>query len=77
MKIKDVKTFQLKVTVKEPFTSSRGWWYDTKGALIVKIEPTKGLTDGESVMDRLRWRRRLLTAYSSLRSSERTLLMSR
>lgn len=43
MKIKDVKTFQLKVTVKEPFTSSRGWWYDTKGALIVKIETDEGI----------------------------------
>jgi D-galactarolactone cycloisomerase len=43
MKIKDVKTFQLKVTVKEPFTSSRGWWYDTKGALIVKIETDEGV----------------------------------
>jgi len=43
MKITDVKTYQLKVAVQEPFTSSRGWWYDTKGALIVKIETDEGI----------------------------------
>lgn len=43
MKITDVKTFQLKVAVKEPFTSSRGWWYDTKGALLVKVETDEGI----------------------------------
>jgi D-galactarolactone cycloisomerase len=43
MKITDVKTYQLKVAVKEPFTSSRGWWYDTKGALLVKVETDEGI----------------------------------
>jgi hypothetical protein len=53
MKIKDVKTFQLKVTVKEPFTSSRGWWYDTKGTLIVKIETLKAECKDAPVLDRI------------------------
>jgi D-galactarolactone cycloisomerase len=44
MKITDVKTYQLKVAVKEPFTSSRGWWYDTKNALLVKIETDEGIS---------------------------------
>ncbi len=44
MKITDVKTYHLKVAVKEPFTSSRGWWYDSKNALIVKIETDQGIS---------------------------------
>jgi len=34
MKITDVITHQLSVPVDEPFTSSRGWVYKTKGALV-------------------------------------------
>ena len=34
MKSTDVITHQLSVPVDEPFTSSRGWVYKTKGALV-------------------------------------------
>ena len=34
MKITEVITHQLLVNVDEPFTSSRGWYYKTKGALV-------------------------------------------
>jgi D-galactarolactone cycloisomerase len=44
MKIIDVKTYQLRVKVEEPFTSSRGWWYDTRNALLVKIETDEGIS---------------------------------
>jgi D-galactarolactone cycloisomerase len=43
MKITDVITHQLLVNVDEPFTSSRGWYYKTKGALVVEIRTDTGL----------------------------------
>jgi D-galactarolactone cycloisomerase len=44
MKITDVITHQLSVNVDEPFTSSRGWVYKTKGALVVEIKTDEGIT---------------------------------
>ena len=44
MKITEVITHQLLVNVDEPFTSSRGWFYKTKGALVVEIRTDTGLT---------------------------------
>ena len=44
MKITDVVTHQLVVNVDEPFTSSRGWYYKTKGALVVEIVTDEGIT---------------------------------
>src|SRR5882724_1067930 len=44
MKITDVITHQLRVDVDEPFTSSRGWYYKTKNALVVEIRTDQGLT---------------------------------
>lgn len=43
MKITEVITHQLLVNVDEPFTSSRGWVYKTKGALVVEIRTDTGL----------------------------------
>jgi D-galactarolactone cycloisomerase len=43
MKITDVITHQLVVDVDEPFTSSRGWYYKTKGALVIEIHTDDGL----------------------------------
>ncbi|HEV7619028.1 MAG TPA: mandelate racemase/muconate lactonizing enzyme family protein [Burkholderiaceae bacterium] len=43
MKITEVITHQLLVNVDEPFTSSRGWFYKTKGALVVEIRTDTGL----------------------------------
>ncbi|NGM86263.1 mandelate racemase/muconate lactonizing enzyme family protein [Parapusillimonas sp. SGNA-6] len=43
MKITDVITHQLIVDVDEPFTSARGWYYKTKGALIVEIITDEGI----------------------------------
>ncbi len=43
MKITDVKTYQLSVKVDQPFTSSRGWWYGMKSAMIIKVETDEGL----------------------------------
>jgi len=43
MKISDVIAHQLVVAVDEPFTSSRGWYYKTKGALVVEIRTDEGL----------------------------------
>jgi D-galactarolactone cycloisomerase len=43
MKITQVITHQLLVNVDEPFTSSRGWYYKTKGALVVEIHTDTGL----------------------------------
>ena len=43
MKITEVITHQLLVSVDEPFTSSRGWYYKTKGALVVEIRTDTGL----------------------------------
>ena len=43
MKITDVITHQLQVAVDEPFTSSRGWIYKTKGALVVEIVTDEGI----------------------------------
>lgn len=43
MKIIDVITHQLLVNVDEPFTSSRGWYYKTKGALVVEIVTDEGI----------------------------------
>lgn len=37
MQITDVISHQLVVNVDEPFTSSRCWYYKTKGALVVEI----------------------------------------
>jgi D-galactarolactone cycloisomerase len=44
MKITDVRTYQLRAEVEKPFTSSRGWWYNTKNALLVEIETDEGIT---------------------------------
>jgi D-galactarolactone cycloisomerase len=44
MKITDVISHQLIVNVDEPFTSSRGWYYKTKGALVVEIRTDAGIT---------------------------------
>jgi len=44
MKITDVRTHQLRADVEKPFTSSRGWWYNTKNALLVEIETDEGIT---------------------------------
>jgi D-galactarolactone cycloisomerase len=44
MKVTDVITHQLVVSVDEPFTSSRGWYYKTKGALVVEIRTDEGIT---------------------------------
>jgi D-galactarolactone cycloisomerase len=44
MKITDVKTYMLRVNVEEPFTSSRGWWYTTKNALLVEVNTDEGIT---------------------------------
>lgn len=44
MKITDVITHQLLVEVDEPFTSSRGWIYKTKGALVLEIRTDEGIT---------------------------------
>jgi len=43
MKITNVITHQLLVNVDEPFTSSRGWYYKTKGALVVEIVTDEGI----------------------------------
>jgi D-galactarolactone cycloisomerase len=43
MKITEVIAHQLLVNVDEPFTSSRGWYYKTKGALVVEIRTDTGL----------------------------------
>ncbi len=43
MKITDIITHQLQVNVDEPFTSSRGWYYKTKGALVVEVVTDEGL----------------------------------
>ena len=44
MKITDIITHQLSVNVDEPFTSSRGWFYKTKGALVVEVRTDEGIT---------------------------------
>jgi D-galactarolactone cycloisomerase len=44
MKITDIITHQLSVNVDEPFTSSRGWYYKTKGALVVEVQTSDGIT---------------------------------
>ncbi|MSQ60231.1 MAG: mandelate racemase/muconate lactonizing enzyme family protein [Betaproteobacteria bacterium] len=44
MKITEVITHQLSVNVDEPFTSSRGWYYKTKGALVVEVRTDAGIT---------------------------------
>jgi D-galactarolactone cycloisomerase len=43
MKITEVIAHQLLVDVDEPFTSSRGWFYKTKGALVVEIRTDDGV----------------------------------
>jgi D-galactarolactone cycloisomerase len=43
MKITDVIAHQLVVPVDEPFTSSRGWYYKTKGALVVEVQTDEGI----------------------------------
>lgn len=43
MKITNVRTHQLRADVEKPFTSSRGWWYNTKNALLVEIETDEGI----------------------------------
>ena len=43
MKIIDIITHQLSCNVETPFTSSRGWWYKTKGALVVEIVTDEGI----------------------------------
>ncbi len=44
MKITDIITHQLSVNVDDPFTSSRGWYYKTKGALVVEVKTDEGIT---------------------------------
>ena len=44
MKITDVITHQLSVKVDQPFTSSRGWVYTTRGALVVEVRTDEGIT---------------------------------
>lgn len=44
MQITDVISHQLVVNVDEPFTSSRCWYYKTKGALVVEIRTDAGIT---------------------------------
>ena len=44
MKITDVITHQLSAKVDEPFTSSRGWLYTTRGALVVEVLTDAGIT---------------------------------
>lgn len=44
MKITGVQTHQLKADVERPFTSSRGWWYKTKNALLVEVKTDDGIT---------------------------------
>jgi D-galactarolactone cycloisomerase len=44
MRITDVIAHQLVVDVDEPFTSSRGWVYKTKGALVVEVRTDTGIT---------------------------------
>lgn len=44
MKITDVVTHQLTVKVDKPFTSSRGWWYSSKNALVVEVKTDEGIT---------------------------------
>jgi D-galactarolactone cycloisomerase len=44
MKITDVVSHQLSVNVEEPFTSSRGWYYKTKGALVFEVHTDEGIT---------------------------------
>ncbi len=44
MKITEILSHQLLVEVDEPFTSSRGWYYKTKGALVVEIRTDEGIT---------------------------------
>lgn len=43
MKITDVICHQLSVAVDEPFTSARGQYYKTKGALVVEIVTDEGI----------------------------------
>ncbi len=44
MKVTEILTHQLSVSVDEPFTSSRGWYYKTKGALVVEVRTDAGIT---------------------------------
>jgi D-galactarolactone cycloisomerase len=44
MKITEIITHRLSVDVDEPFTSSRGWYYKTKGALVVEVRTDEGIT---------------------------------
>jgi len=44
MKITDVITHQLSVKVDQPFTSSRGWVYTTRGALVLEVRTDEGIT---------------------------------
>ena len=43
MKITDVICHQLSVAVDEPFTSARGQYYKTKGAMVVEIVTDEGI----------------------------------
>jgi D-galactarolactone cycloisomerase len=44
MKITDVIAHQHQTNVDEPFTSSRGWYYKTKTALVVEVKTDEGIT---------------------------------
>ena len=43
MKVTDVIAHQLSVKVEKPFTSSRGWLYTTRGALVVEVCTDEGI----------------------------------
>ena len=43
MKITAVKTYLLRTNLKAPIVSSRGWWYNMKNAMLVKVETDEGI----------------------------------
>jgi D-galactarolactone cycloisomerase len=44
VKVTDVTTYQLSVKVDQPFISARGWSYNRKNALLVKLDTDAGIT---------------------------------
>jgi D-galactarolactone cycloisomerase len=43
MKIEDISLHQLRAEVEKPFTSSRGFWYKHKNALLVQVITDEGI----------------------------------
>jgi D-galactarolactone cycloisomerase len=43
MKITGVTSLILRAPVAKPFTSAKGWWYETKNAMLVKITTDEGI----------------------------------